>query len=224
MQATAEIDEYLAGRYLRSRTAEAVVWEFTRDIAYIHQYRLLRSKGFSEPLSESLRKAEELLDDVSHLVVARLGNHVVAGGRLTISSPRREVILPLEENGMRLRHLLPEYNLALRKYAQFSQISLQAGFDSDEMQVALLQHAQRKMLASRVEYLVANADAATLALYQRAGLASEQKNITVAEDAFSLLTPMNNTLRLLIAPIWESRETAAIHETETAENDAVIYA
>ena len=83
-------------RYLRAPRAAGRVFEFTRDPAYLHQYYLLRarlSNGIAT-FSQIFAQADEA-DKRSHILVARRGNQVIAGVRLTVSGPRQPQPLPM---------------------------------------------------------------------------------------------------------------------------------
>lgn len=135
-------------RYLRGFRHQGLTFEFTRDPAYLHQYYLLRAR-LETPmasLSQMFAQADEA-DKRSHILIARKGNQVIAGVRLTISSPRQPQPLPMEASGVQIAPLVQHYQLEEQKIAEISAWVIEPEFLDAAMQSALFYHLNRKMLA-----------------------------------------------------------------------------
>lgn len=162
---------YMAERYTRKRRTEPsdLVYEFTRDPGYLHQYYLLREKMYIKVWGLTHFEApEDEYDRNSHIIVVRRGNHVVGGGRLTVSGPRKETLLPLEDENFRLRDLFPELKLEHNKYAEFSRMAIETEFQDGQCTVAMFEQVRRKLIALNVPHLFAMAPLPSVRLYRKA--------------------------------------------------------
>lgn len=93
-------EEYLTRKFLRpAHNLENVIYELTRDPGLLHQYYLLREQMFIRvwELSNFCGKHDEY-DDISDIMVARIGNQVIGGCRLTFSHPANPRRLPMEKS------------------------------------------------------------------------------------------------------------------------------
>ena len=88
----------LARKALRSARLKAPVrFEFTHDSGLVHQYCTMRENMFISVWGlKHFSGVKDRFDDVSQLMVARKGLQVIAGGRLTISTPSRRLAMPME--------------------------------------------------------------------------------------------------------------------------------
>lgn len=137
-----------SSRYLRALRAVGCVFEFTRDPAYLHQYYLLRarlSNGIAS-FSQIFAQADEV-DKRSHILIARRGNQVIAGVRLTISSPRQPQPLPMESHGVEMASLVQHFEMDEKKIAEVSAWGIETEFLTEEMHASLFYHLNRKMAA-----------------------------------------------------------------------------
>lgn len=168
-----EDEQLVAERYLRPSRNKELVFEFTRDPGYLHQYYLLRAKAqVSVWGAQAPENVEDEMDRQSHILIARRGNQVMAGGRMTISSPRRPMLLPLEQNGPNLVQTFPQLNLENRKYAEISRVAVEVEFQNEDSLPTIFQHFYRKIVATRVEYLFGLASAGVTNSYQRFAVAA----------------------------------------------------
>ena len=167
---TTQVEDYLAGRYTRKprRVSKELVYEFTRDPGYLHQYYLLREKMYIRTWGlKNFEAPEDEYDRQSHIIIARRGNHVVGGGRLTVAGPRKETLLPLEDEDFRLKDLFPEMGLEYCKYAELSRMAVEPEFHGGECTKALFEHMYRKLSALKVAYWFALAPSPSARMYRR---------------------------------------------------------
>jgi hypothetical protein len=146
-----ELDSQQSGRQAGVPRKSEIMFEFTRDPAYLHQYYLLRARLESPIASLSQMFAQaDAFDARSHILVARKGNQVIAGARLTISSPRLPQSLPMEADSVDVAPLLQHYDLSERKYAEVSAWVIEPEFLNNSLYDKLFYHLNRKMLAAGV--------------------------------------------------------------------------
>jgi hypothetical protein len=107
------------------------------DRARFLEYVDLRRRAYAEeyPWLPAEFGTEDEADRHSAIAVAITGDAVAAGARLTVSSPREERLLPLEEAGFRLKDYVParEFHLESNPYGEISRMavdpSLARGFE-----------------------------------------------------------------------------------------------
>ncbi|MDX1982170.1 MAG: hypothetical protein SFV51_17995 [Bryobacteraceae bacterium] len=101
----------------------------TEDAARVREYCELRQRVYHHhyPFLPAHFGDWEPIDDLSHIVVVNRGGRVIAGARLTISTPDSPLRLPMEEGGFRLSRELPEYRLHSRSYAEISRVAVDPG-------------------------------------------------------------------------------------------------
>ncbi len=162
-------EQVMATRYMRApKLWRETVYEFTRDAGYLHQYYLLRKNTY--PLALGLGSAgvaEDKFDKLSHILIGRRGNQVVAGCRLTMSSPRKTVQLPMEDEGVALTEMLGDLSIAHKKYAELSGL-VSSSFDMQDQYIQpLLRNVCRKLAAYNVEYLVGRVALSKAHVYRR---------------------------------------------------------
>lgn len=215
-----EEEHALIGRHLRSHQTKETVFEFTRDVGFLHQYYVLRSRDQvrSWSLASHRYTLEDEQDRQSHVLVARRGNQVMAGGRLTISSPRKALKLPMEENGFSLTKAFPQLNLQNRKYAEVSRVVIETEFQDEASMTALMKHLHRKVIASRVEQIFALVPSVMVDTYkkitQQAGVILAVHNTTEFPE---LETEDGTKVSLLTASISLNNDIPA--EDFVAEDD-----
>lgn len=157
-------ERVLLDRYTRTpRVLGEMAFEFTRDQGYLHQYFRLREPGASGLSADQ----EETYDRASHILIGRRGNQVLAGCRLTISTPRKLVRLPMEEGGANLWETLDHVGLEYRKYAELSAIALDSAEMEDAYMQPLLRHVCRKLAVYNVDYLLGRIALSSTATYRR---------------------------------------------------------
>ncbi len=151
---TATTANGLTERYTHKRSdrTKGLIYEFTRDEAYLHQYYLLRSRLMQKALGWHLDAGEDPYDKRSHILVVRKGNQVVGGGRLIIRSPRKNEPLLLEDDNFSLIDALPELKLANRKYAEVSRFVLLEEFQHTTIPYKMFCRLYDKYKALNISY------------------------------------------------------------------------
>ena len=218
LQSLTEDEQRVAERFLRPSKSKELVFEFTRDVGHLHQYYVLRSReqahiwGFS-----AAQIREDEMDRQSHILVARRDNQVMAGARLTISSPRRPLSLPMEQNGFRLDKAFPDLGLGNRKYAEISRVVIETEFQDDSSLLMIFQHLYRKIIATRVEYIFGTAPAGIAASYQRFSHAMGLNIRTYSSEEFpEIMDDDGIKMHLIVAPVVLAADTS--YEEFPSEN------
>ena len=117
----------LIGRVARTfKPREPLVYEFTNDTALLHQYYVMRARMYQVKHGICDFKPEpDAFDPISHILVVRRGNKVIAGCRLTVRHPGDAFALPIEEaTGIDLRTALSDYCLADVTHAEMSRFAI----------------------------------------------------------------------------------------------------
>lgn len=147
-------DSILGRKALRSaKLAEPVSYDFTDDVGLVHQYCRLREEMFISVWGlEHFSGQKDRYDDISHVLVARRGLHVIAGGRLTISSSMHPVTMPMEGKDLSLQQIFPEYNLEKGTYGEFSRLAILPEFRAGEVFPEIARRFIRRAIAEGVDY------------------------------------------------------------------------
>lgn len=178
-----EQEQVLTERYLRApREKQPVAYEFTRDMGYLHQYYALRERmRLSVWRPRKNEAVEDVFDKAGNILIARAGNFVVAGCRLTFSSPRKEMLLPVESKGFSLKQALKNLNLEYRKYAELSDLVMEPAYQTEKCMKEIFRRVSRKLIANKVDYLMSVGSLADTRLY-RSFLGKMGINLTVRAD------------------------------------------
>ncbi len=83
-------EQWLAERFSRQVHAknQDIIYEFTKDPGLLHQYYILRKNLLNESWGVPyVQDLEDAYDAHSHIMVARIGNHVIGGFRLITRMP-----------------------------------------------------------------------------------------------------------------------------------------
>jgi hypothetical protein len=185
-------EDYLARRFSRpSKKLEHVVYEVARDAGLLHQYYLLREEMFL-----NIRDAKRATgvkddhDDHSEVVVARISNHCIAGGRLTFTKARKA--LPMEQDRFSLVGYLPE--LRDTTYVEISRIAILPEFQNSLLMLELCRQLIKRCMEKKARYIVMLAPMPLAVNYRKAaqlfGLKwSIRNDITVpgSEDVLCVL-------------------------------------
>jgi hypothetical protein len=147
-------DSLLGRRAIRSTNlAKPVSYDFTDDAGLIHQYCRLREEMFISVWGlKHFSGQKDRYDDISHIMVARRGLHVVAGGRLTIASAMHPVTLPMEGPDLSLQAMFPEFNLAKGTYGEFSRLAILPEFRAGDIFPEIARRFIRRAIAEGVDY------------------------------------------------------------------------
>ncbi len=119
-------EEYLTRRFVRPAKEPAqVVYELTDDPGYLHQYYRLREQMFISVWGlKEFSGLKDEYDDESDIMVARVGNQVIGGCRLTFSTPNDRKHLPMEKQDFILEEQFPELPLYDLKFAEISRMAI----------------------------------------------------------------------------------------------------
>jgi hypothetical protein len=144
----------LVRKTMRSlRMPEPVQFEFTQDAGLIHQYCVMREHMFISVWGlKHFSGTKDRFDDASQLMVARRGLQVIAGGRLTISTPAGRLAMPMEGDDLNLVSLFPDLELARRTYGEFSRLAILPEFRAGNVFPELAKRFIRKAVAEGVDY------------------------------------------------------------------------
>jgi hypothetical protein len=147
-------DEYLQRRFRRvSQPQEKIAYEFTRDVGLLDQYYHLREEMFISVWGlKHFCGAKEMFDDISEILVARRGNHCIAGGRLTISTPSQHQMMPMEKEGLSLAGLFPELPLGECTYGEFSRLAILPEFRAGAVFPEIARRFIKRAIAEGVQY------------------------------------------------------------------------
>ena len=103
-------EESLARRFSRpERKSVPLVYELTHDAGYLHQYARLLDKP---------------IPGDGDVLIARIGNHVIGGCRLTFSYSKDRQRLPMESTDCRLQQQFPDLPLRNVTYAEVSDMAV----------------------------------------------------------------------------------------------------
>lgn len=119
-------DAYLAKRFgTPDKFAHNISYEFTTDPESLQQYYNIREFAYKETLGvQGFSGQEDELDKHSYILVVKSGNTVIGGARLTVSSPEKPQIMPLEENGFDIKEHFPQLDFTKLKYCEMSRLAL----------------------------------------------------------------------------------------------------
>lgn len=131
--------DMLSKRFSRpTRAPEKITYELTRDPGYLFQYYRLREEMFISVWGlEHFAGDKDEFDDRSDVMVARIGNHVIGGCRLTFSTPQDRSPLPIEKHAFDLRALFPQLDLAQHTYVEISRMAILPDFQNSVVMLEL---------------------------------------------------------------------------------------
>ena len=141
----------------KSYDKSELVYEFTRDPALLHQYTMLYKAECRVANDPEFQKADEELTRKSLVFVVRSGSLVVGGARITIKTPRHNILLPLEIGEFRLEKVFPELAIRQMRYAEFSRIVLLPDYRADGIMVEMFSMFCRKSIAAYLDVFFAAA-------------------------------------------------------------------
>ena len=146
-------EDMLARRMAKVQAEQEIIYEFTNDIALLHQYYNLREDAFINVWKlNNYSGAEDDFDRKSLILVARQGKQVVGGCRLTLSTPSNPQTMPMEKEDFVLNKVLPELDLTKRTYCECSRLAILPDFRAGKVFPTLQAHFIRRALAEGSEY------------------------------------------------------------------------
>jgi predicted GNAT family N-acyltransferase len=131
-------------------------YEFTKDPDLLHQYYALVKKCYYEDLNVDLGESRryELIDkeyeynSIGHIIVARVGNYVIGGARMVISSKNYNIMLPMEGDDFSLKDIFPEYSLDEHNYGELGRLAVFLDFRGRE----IVQNILYKCISLAISY------------------------------------------------------------------------
>jgi len=138
-------EEYLAQRFMRpAKPSEKISYEFTQDIALLHQYYRLRAEQESR---------FDGFDDRSQILVAKRGRQCIAGVRFTPSAAPHAKPLPMEGKDLSLQVMFPELNLTECSYGEASCLAILPDYPTETVFTEIVRHLIKKVITQKVKYL-----------------------------------------------------------------------
>ena len=181
-------DDALVKRFSRtSREPKSLIYEFTRDEGYLHQYFRLREEMFIRIWGlENFNGSRDEFDDLSDIVVARIGNLVVGGARMTFTSALHPQQLPMEKDDFILRERVPYLFVGNRPVVEISRLAILPEYQNSMVMVEICRDMLKLAIQKRAAYGVSVAPLALARNYRKVmcmfGLEGEiQRKIVMPE-------------------------------------------
>ena len=209
-------DERVVKRFTRmAREPQQLIYEFSRDPGYLHQYYRLREEMFIRIWGlENFNGAKDQYDDYSEIVIARIGNLVVGGARMTFSSASHPQKLPMEKDDFILREQAPELFVGNRPVVEISRLAILPEYQNSMVMLEICRDMLKLAVEQRAAYGVSVAPLALARNYRKVmfmfGLEWEiQRKIQLPEReeyegikmAFSVMN---------LAPLYNRKEYAGM--------------
>lgn len=194
-----------------------LVYEFTRDPGYLHQYYILRTPLLNKTLEWQLKPEQDDYDKRAHTLIVRKGNLVVGGARIIVRSPRKDEPLSIEGSDFSLAEALPELNLANKKYCEFSRVALLEEYQGSKIFSEMFRRLYEKYRALNVNYGFSIAPRAIIRLHRR--LAKEQGYNYTAFPEVDLPERLNEGVRLTLV-MFDVNDSSS--EVKTATGVPVV--
>jgi hypothetical protein len=112
------------------RVPEPVVYEFTTDLALLHQYFRIR-----EIMYRKIHKTDKFVgkqdwhDKIGHILIARRGRLCIGGCRLIMRDGEEDFLLPMEDSEFKVRDAFPHLPLTKLRHGEISRFAV---LDDDE--------------------------------------------------------------------------------------------
>lgn len=146
--------EILSRRFSRPSKAPAkVTYELTEDKGYLFQYYRLREEMFISVWGlEHFSGEKDSYDDVSDIMVARIGNHVIGGCRLTFSSPQQRAKLPMEKETFSMQEKFPQLMLQNENYVEISRMAILPEYQNSLVMLELSRQMLKRGAEKKARY------------------------------------------------------------------------
>lgn len=120
-----ELEKELFFDIRRHMDSLQITYEFTKDPKKLAEYYNLRERCYQVGLGlNSFSGAADEYDASGHILLAKDRGKIVAGARITASTPQHRVQLPLEEPGFVMKDLFPELDLEHKGYCEVSRFAI----------------------------------------------------------------------------------------------------
>lgn len=167
-----EMDQAAIRKYTRKPLPE-LVFEFTRDPAYLHQYYEIRKNEYNEVYgrlfsvhSQFSADGDSEQDRDGHILIIRAGNFCVGGARINVKTPRKRDLLPVEVGDFRIEKYFPLLGHKQMSYGQVSGFAVLPEFRGREITQKMFQHLYRKCEALNVDVLFGDTSPIHARFYQ----------------------------------------------------------
>lgn len=103
----------------------SITFELTRHSKMLERYYQIREECFRKDLGlKSFMGREDDHDRNGHIIIIKESGECVGGVRISGVHAGENAILPMEEQGFKLAHYLPELNLESVSYCQWGRLAL----------------------------------------------------------------------------------------------------
>ncbi len=207
-------EDIIARKFLRpANRLQDVMYEVTRDPGYLHQYYLLRGEMYVRSFGASHYCGKpDSYDDMSDVVVARIGNHVIGGCRMTYCHPASPRRLPMEKT-LVLSELLPDLPLQDVIHAELSKMAILPEYQNTLAMMEVIRTMLKYGAEKKARYAFAISPLSFARNYRRAGALfgldwQIRRDIEVPAEEYDGLHMVMSMIDL--APIYAQREKADI--------------
>lgn len=145
--------------------AAGLTFEFTRDAALLRQYHAIYEREFRAVHNAPYQHIEDEHDRRAHILVARRGDTCVGGARLSVKTPRRPDLLPIEMDGFRIENHFPY--LGQKSYGQLGRVCLLPELRDGTATRVMFWHIHRKAVALGLAELFGTATLVGTRTYKR---------------------------------------------------------
>lgn len=164
--------DLISKRFSRpARAPEKVTYELTQDPGYLFQYYRLREEMFISVWGlEHFSGEKDAYDDCSDIMVARIGNHVIGGCRLTFSVPGQRIQLPMEKEGFNLPELFPNLSLSEHTYVEISRMAILPDYQNSVVMLEMSRQMLRRGAEQHARYAFTLSPSSLARNYRKAAM------------------------------------------------------
>ncbi|NBX03212.1 MAG: hypothetical protein EBR02_03955 [Alphaproteobacteria bacterium] len=206
-------EELLARKFLRpANRLHDVVYEVTNDVGYLHQYYLLRGEMYVRSFGSShYCGSADSYDEISDIVIARIGNQVIGGCRMTYCHPASPRRLPMEK-ALVLGDYFPELPLQDVIHLEISRMAILPEFQNSLAMIEIIRQMFKRAADMKARFAFAISPLAFARNYRKAvalfGLDWQiRRDIEVPADDYDGLRMVMSVIDL--APIYVHKAKAA---------------
>lgn len=151
------------------RQTGQIVYELTTDAGYLHQYYVLREQMFIHVWGlENFNGQKDEYDDASDIMIARIGNQVIGGCRLTFSTRENNRLLPMEKRDFTLAEEMPGLFLTDEIYVEISRMAILPEFQNSVALLELSRQLLKRAAEKRARYAFTLAPTSLARNYRKA--------------------------------------------------------
>lgn len=218
--------DFLTRKFSRpQKQPEAVIYEMTDDPGYLHQYFRLREEMFIHVWGlENFTGRKDNYDGLSDIMIARRGNHVLGGCRLTFHNAHASNRLPMEKDDFILADHLPELPLADATYVEISRMAILPEFQNSVVMLELSRQLLKRGAEMKANYAFTLAPVPLARNYRKAaslfGLKWEIRSDIVVPDREEYEGIKMVLSMLDLAPVYRRKSKAS----EAASDESLATA